>query len=308
MKKLFLLSLIPLVLCGCKKEKQEENNLSFLVPVPAPAVALSAFAEYKNFQTNTKANEIKTAMAAGQPDVVVLPTDIGVGVLKNGAPYKILCTVTFGNFYIASTGNDDDNVMDADDYVVIFQKAAIPGKIFNYVYGTELFNSAHPVADVEAAAKCLKTGINAEDGQHVDYVLMAEPALTKVLSTTPTASVYEDVQAKYKEKAGDLILTQASVFVKNTLSNSVINDEIYSKLSTSINLMINTPSEIANFMNKIDKPANIFGIDPSIAVSVTENGNRMGLGCKKASEIKDDINNFLSIFGVEQLSDENIAQ
>ena len=146
------------------------------------------------------------------------------------------------------------------------------------------------------------------DPNTVDYVLLAEPALTGVLKTTSTAKEYLNLQNEYKTKSNNLMLTQASVFVKNGLSDDVIHGGIENKLKSSINQMINTPDSIATYMNAVDNPETIFTVKPNIAVEVTKNGNRMGIGYKAGHEIKDDINKFASIFGAQQVSDENIIQ
>ena len=308
MKKVFLLSLIPLVLCGCGS-KDKYKDLRFVVPTGAPAIAMSAFAEIKGFETVTDPSTIVPMMAAEQVDVAVLPTNVGVTAINaKKVPYKLLCTITFGNLYVASTGKDDDGVMDADDYIVSFQQGAVPDKIFHYVYGTEFDSALHYVSSAADAAKCLKTGKNlADESKQVDYVLLAEPALTKVLETTPTASVYADLQALYKEKSGGLILTQASVFVRNALEEKVVKGAIYKTIEESVNQMIKKSSNIKSYMEKVDDPATIFGVEPEYAVKTMDAGNKMGIGCKLASEIKDDINKFLTIFGVSEIADESIA-
>lgn len=308
MKKVFLLSLIPLVLCGCGR-KDKYKDLRFVVPTGAPAIAMSAFAEIKGFETVTDPSTIVPMMAAEQVDVAVLPTNVGVTAINaKKVPYKLLCTITFGNLYVASTGKDDDGVMDADDYIVSFQQGAVPDKIFHYVYGTEFDSALHYVSGAADAAKCLKTGKNlADESKQVDYVLLAEPALTKVLETTPTASVYADLQALYKEKSEGLILTQASVFVRSALEEKVVKGAIYKTIEESVNHMIKKSSNITSYMEKVDNPATIFGVEPEYAVKTMDAGNKMGIGCKLASEIKDDINKFLTIFGVSEIADESIA-
>jgi len=307
MKKLMLLAAIPMVLCGCRKDKYK--GLSFIVPTGAPAIAMSEFADLAGFETTTEPSTIVPLLATGQYDVAVLPTNVGATAINvKKVPYKMLCTITFGNLYVASTGKDTDGVMDENDYIVSFQQGAVPDKIFHYVYGNQLDNALHYVASAGDAAKCLKTGKNlADDSKDVDYVLLAEPALTKVLETTPTASVYADIQSLYKEKSGGLILTQASVLVKNTLDDSVVKNAIYKTIQSSVNQMIKRPNKIETNMNKVDDPATIFGVEPEYAVKTAKDGNKMGLGCKLASDIKDDINKFLEIFGVAPLTDESIA-
>jgi len=319
-KKLFVLTALSgLLLTGCKItlfgrtftffEKKNVINEKIVVPTGAPAVAMAAFALTDNFETVTDPSTIVPMMASGQVDVAVLPTNVGAtAITVKQVPFKILCTITFGNFYIASTGHDDNGVMDENDYIVSFQKGAVPDKIFHYVHGNDFDNALHYVSSAQEAAKCLKTGKNLSDeSKEVDYVLLAEPALTNVLKTTPTARLYEDLQSKYKEKSNGLILPQASVFVKNSLDEKKVKEGIYGVLHETVNQMINDTTVMTTLMNKVDNPEAVFGTNPEIAAEVTKNGNKMGLGCQLASNIKDDINNFLKIFGVNELTDENIA-
>ena len=320
-KTLILTALSGLLLTGCKItlfgrtfkffEKEESNTIDqkIVVPTGAPAIAMSAFAMTKNFETVTDPSTIVPMMASGQVDVAVLPTNVGAtAITVKQVPFKILCTITFGNFYLASTGHDDDGIMDADDYIVSFQKGAVPDKIFHYIHGDEFDNALHYVSGAADAAKCLKTGKNMSDeNAAVDYVLLAEPAMTNVLKTTPTASVYEDLRSKYKEKSGGLLLPQASVFVKSSLDQETVMEGIYEALSKSVDEMVADTKVMTTFMNMVSDPETVFGVKPEVAAEVTQNGNKMGLGCKLASTIKNDINNFLQIFGVSELKDENIA-
>ena len=155
----------------------------------------------------------------------------------------------------------------------------------------------------------LLAGCNGEEERAkntVDYVLIAEPALTGVLKTTPNVKIYSDLQKEYKTKSENKILTQASVFVKNTLSSDVIHGGIENKLKSSIQNMKSNPNSIATYMNQIENPEVHFGVKPGLAVEVMKNGNRMGIDYKPAYEIKNDINQFLNIFNAQPFQDEHI--
>ena len=142
----------------------EKNDLKIVVPTGAPAVAMSAFSDLAGFEIVTDPSTIVPMMATQSVDVAVVPTNVGAtAIMKKGVQYKLLGTITFGNLYIASTGNDDDGVMDEDDYIVSFQQGAVPDKIFHYVFGTRFDNALHYVASAQEAAKCLKTGKNLTD-------------------------------------------------------------------------------------------------------------------------------------------------
>lgn len=315
MKKLTLLTLMPMLLAGCNKGTVPSNNdeykkLKFVTPTGAPAIAMSGFCDLDGFETNNDPSNIIPMMVNGQVDVAVLPTNVGVNAIKRpDVKFKMLATITFGNFYIAATGNDNDDVMDEDDYIVSFQQNAVPDKVFHYIYGNTYDSAVHYVGSNALAATCLMSGKNAsDDNKDVDYVVIAEPALTTILNKNPARSLYKSLTEEYKTKSGGLLLAQASVFVKSSLDKEKIINPLFDALSKSVNLMINKPAKVESNMNKVDNPAVIFGVEPSVAKEVTANGNRMGLGCKAASKIKNDINEFLGIFGVSEITNEDIAK
>ena len=72
-------------------------------------------------------------MSAAQKDVIVLPTNVGVKTIETAqAPYKLAATITFGNFYIASLGNDDNGIMDAT--ITSFYSKIMSDKLFHYIW------------------------------------------------------------------------------------------------------------------------------------------------------------------------------
>ena len=252
MKKLFipiisLLALGSLVGCGNKSEStisssegsstaesSEESSsetvvdysdLKIACPSGAPALAVYDMLDNQNVEVNANAqNVIGYISNNSQKDVVIVPTNVLVGdAIKNGAPFKIAGVITFGNFYLASTGNDDNNTLDKDDYIVIFQLPGLPGRLFKYTYGND-YTNLHNVASTVLAARCLETGVNDVDSQSVDYVLVAEPSLTSSLEAAranrpdkaDNIKVIKNVQTDYETKSGNKSITQASIFVKAT--------------------------------------------------------------------------------------------
>ena len=310
-----MLSFVPILLAGCGKTPEHSDpkvaykDWKYLCPVQAPAIAMAEFAQYKGFETTTQPGNIPTEMATSKYDVVVAPTNVGITAIKAGAPYKILSTITFGNFYIASTGHDEDEMMGADDYIVGFQKPGVPGKVLSYVYGTTMLNSIDFWGASSAAIQgCLETGINASDSnKEVDYVVIAEPSLTAALQVNSNAFIYDDLQSKYNMKSGGLIMTQASVFVKNSLNKKDVKEVFMPKLESSIKGYLNDSNKLKAAMNKVDDPDTTFATDVNLAAEITKKGNKMGFGFKESAKIKDDLNQFLEIMGLEPITDENIA-
>lgn len=286
----------------------DRSSLSILTPTGAPALAFYNYAGNAKFETNSAPATISGQMAAGSKDVIVLPTNAGVkAIVDNKAPYQLAATITFGNFYIASLNNDDNQVMDENDVILLFQKNNVPDKIFHYVYGDQFNNAIHYAADVSAVAQATIAGKYSDPDTGVEYVpnyvMIAEPALTNVLSKKNTVSVYADIQAKYKEKSNDQALFQASVFVKNTIEKTLAKAFLES-LEKDINDAIADPTKLSAGMNKEASAAEVFGVAPQMAENVLKKNNGMGLGFKYAGENKAAVETFLKLFNIEGLNEE----
>ena len=301
MKTKYLLLLTTLMLTGC----YSKGELSIVTPTGAPAIAFYNYSTSENFQTNSDPSNIIPMMVNETVDVAVLPTNAGIQAI-NGKKvnYKIAATLTFGNIFVAATGNDTNGTMEVSDYIVSFQQGAVPDKIFHYVYGDLLDNALHYVSNGQEAAKCLKTGKNlAEDGKAADYVVLAEPALTTVISSTPGRSVYANLQNLYKVKSGDLQIFQASLFVNNKLERTVV-DKFLEDLEKDINAGISNPELIQQGLIANSAAEALYGIKPEQAKAVTANNNGMGLGFALAKDNKDAIDLFLSLFGIGATNEE----
>ena len=134
MKKYLSLIAVALALTACNTANSaskgdsssaapeyDRSSLSILTPTGAPALAFYNYAGNSKFETNAAPATISGQMAAGSKNVIVLPTNAGVkAIVDNKAPYKLAATITFGNFYIASLNNDDNQVMDENDTIILF--------------------------------------------------------------------------------------------------------------------------------------------------------------------------------------------
>lgn len=309
MKKTLII-LLTLILVGCSDKA--EDNLSIVCPSGAPSIAFYNELNNDEFNTGDAQSILPELKGENGSDIIVIDTVNGIKALNAGAKYKLAATITFGNFFIASTGNDDDYKMNDGDYIVLFSQGATPDLIFHNIYGDSLNSNIHYVTAVSDAATCLIKGINVSDDQrdineepYVDYVMIAEPALTAALAQNEKASLYTDLQTEYYTKNNNLSMMQASVFVSNKLSDEKIN-EFLNSLHQSINDLISNPDlfveATANFSDTEVKE--IFGIpNANIAKAVVKKGT-IGLGFKKAYENKEAIDAYISIFGMEKTNEE----
>ena len=309
MKKALLLLVPALLLTGCSNKKEEEKpaedyklNLSIVTPSGAPSVCFYKYVADESkveVRSPEEASGIAAYMQTGAKDVIVLPTNAGIQQIKNGAEYKIAANITFGNLFIAATGNDDNGVMDGDDYVVLIQQNNVPDKLFQYCYGDLGLTNTHYLAQASNVKNVVATGKNPEDeNANVDYVLVAEPAFAAGKAQNANATQYASLQEVYKTKSGGKEITQASVFIKNSVSKED-GDAFLAQLEKDINEFVADPAVIDSYVAGFDDVqfAAKFGVGKAqLLKTLTTNGNRMGVGFKNAKANKANIDQFLTLW------------
>ncbi len=286
-------------LAGCTKDKA--NELTIISPTGAPAVAFYNHATNDNYTTNGTPANILSGMTKNGKDIVVIDTLSGLKAIKDAeAPYQIFATITFGNFYLVGTGNDDNQTIDQDDNIVLFGQNQTPDKLFQLLYPN--FTNISYVTNVQESGKCLCSGKTTNGAEDVDYVFVAEPIMTNILTNQECNTYMKtniiDIQEKYKEATQDKLLTQASMFVKKGIDAKQL-ETFATNLKNDIEAGINNPDLIFQGMSKLtdQEAAAKFGIGAQMAKLVMSYGNRLGLGFEYAIDIKEDIDAFIALFG-----------
>ena len=303
MKK-YVFALLPLVLlCSC--ESNEKLTLTVACPSGAPALSMYEHLRDENVEISN-AQTVSSYFQAGSKDIIILPTNAGAKMIqKTNAPYKLAATVTFGNFFLASTGNDSNNTLDKDDYVVVFQQNNIPDLLFKYVYGTD-YTNVHYVADVNAASRCLISGKNESDSNaEAAYVLVAQPVLSVALQQNTNASIYSNIQELYKSKSGGKRITQASIFVNNSVNEKKARNFLR-EIKDDVEDLLHEPSELDEAIRESglesETVASKIG-NPTIIKNLLQNGNTIGIGFQWADVNKSDIDAFLNTLGQDSTTD-----
>lgn len=314
MKKILTILLV-ILLTGCASENKGIDSLKIVVPSGAPSLAFYNEIDNSYFNTSDAGSIVPELKSDSGSDIIVIDTVNGIKALNAGSKYKLAATITFGNFYIASTGHDNDGYMNTGDYIVLFSQNATPDLIFHSIYGNELDSNIHYVSAVSDAATCLIKGINITDDErdineepYIDYVLLAEPALSMALGNNKKASVYANLQEKYEEmsySSDNSPITQASLFVSNRLTDEQIHEYLV-KLENTINELLDNPEVFADNVSILSDAEikEIFGIpNINIALKVLKS-NSINLGFKKAYDNKEAIDRYISIFGMEPTNEE----
>lgn len=305
MKKAILLLIPLLMLTACTNDK--DRDFKIVCPTGAPAYAFYNYANKSNFETNSVPSNIVAMMSStSDKDVVVIDTVSGIKAINNGAPFKLAASITFGNFYIASTGNDENGVMDEGDKIVLFGEHQTPDLLFHYLYGSNYDSSIEFVTNVQDAAKCLISGKNAITGSTVDYVFVAQPVLFNALKKNEKASLYVNVQDAYKEKSGGKSLIQASIFVKETIREKNSLYRLLDSIEKDVNNAIENPDLISEGLKDLstEEVTAKYGVASEVAIAVLKDNNGLGLGFKNSMDIKDQIDSFISLFSLENTNEE----
>ena len=311
MKKLLIILMTLLTLTACSGQKNDEqtavdtSSLTIVTPKGAPVLAFYDQIANENY-TRVTADAIG-ALWTGEasPDVLTVDLTSGVKAIANGAEYKLAAIITFGNFYLASTGNDDNDTMDPGDRIVLFgNENMLPSKLWHYLFGADYDADLFYETDAQQAAAALASG-KCSDATDADYVFVAQPAMFASMKKNENAKLYLDIQEAYKEKSG-LDMIQAAVFLKNSV-DAATGNAFLTDLENAINAAISDPELVKQGLSVYtgDEATAQYGFNPDVVVNVFKQKNAsginaMGLGFKRAIDIKEDIDAFLNIFGVEK--------
>ena len=302
-KNVLYISLLAIALTACSgsgKKEVKPLTLSVATPNGAPALAFYKHLNDSKLEINADPSNIITYMATGSKDVVILPTNAGVQAIKSkGLNYQIAATITFGNFYLAATGNDGNERLDEGDYVVLFQQNNVPDKLFRYIYEHKLDElDIHYVNAVSDAAACLVSGKNiADNNATVDYVLMAEPALTTALNKNEEAYEYANLQEIYPGVVQNKQIMQASIFINKNVNKDDANSFL-TNVKQDINELLNDADIIDSYVEGMEDVslASKLGGNAATIKAMIKNNNRVGLGFKEAFPNKESIDFFLLLW------------
>lgn len=309
MKKIFILLFSLFLLAGCinfdvnvkinKNTKSEE--ITILSPTGAPALALLDLLQtdmQKNIVTVDGADVLQAAFVNPEPeyDMIIAPTNLGSKLAFLGkTDYKLAAVLTWGNLYILLKENVD--LHDPNLRFAAFGETAVPGLVYSAleeqigIQGEITWYNA--VSEAQAAFLADKA----------DAALLAEPALSVTIAKAEQQNIQVagsiDLQKVWQDEMGSYGYPQASIFVLESAYQN--KQEEINRILNIIESTVIAGNDTFNqdaLVKQIDKVgAEILGT-PAGAMTATAYPG-MNLNFKPAEAVKNELEIFLNLFGIE---------
>ena len=305
MNKKLLLTLLPLIALSACNKAAYKLDLQVASPAGSPAIALYKYlGDSDHLEVNTDANNVvayfSSTKTSERKDVILAPTNAGIAAINSGANYKIAATVTFGNFFLISTGSDEDKTLNKGDKVMAFQEKGVAGKLFNYLYGDKELD-----VEFKTTAADVKNAVLTDKDFNADYILLAQPVVNAVVSAKEGYSVFANLQQDYKEKTGGKEITQASIFVRNDTDTQLLNNFL-KNIKSDVESLLKKPEVFLDAVSGMDDTVVTAKVTAKkeAVVNLIKNGNALGLGFKYALENKASIDAFIGTLGLQETNEE----
>lgn len=315
MNKSKYLLFISVLLTGCAKTNPQ--TIKTVCPSGAPALAFYDQGNNADFVTNSTPTNVLAELQKNEFDFVVFDSINGLkSIKKNSSNFALAKIITGGNFYLVSINKTPDisgnyPLPTNNDIVVSFGQNLIPDIVYSRLCTDfwHIDNNAKYVSSVQDALAVLVSG--KYSGGAVDYVFIAEPALTNALNKKDAATfgkvnIVKNIKEEWKKYSGQDGLAQAGIFVnKESLETKKNELSAYMRdIEKRIKLAIENPEEVKKTMDSlysIEQQTSKFGFNSNLVNKVQEEG-RNGFGLVSANE-NIDVNAFLTKLGQATFED-----
>jgi NitT/TauT family transport system substrate-binding protein len=274
------------------------TKLTVATPDGAPTMAVSALMKYSNEYDGSviSSDDVNAQLTKGVVDFIIAPTNDGVKLALNNQKYKVLATTSWGNLYLVSNQNVKtlEECSSATEFLSQLNEQQIdsiganqvPGLSLKYLLGLTTLNVGVNPAD----AALIKSGFT---NGTTTFALLGEPAVTATVNSTPGLKRIACLSDIWLALVGTSF-PQASVFVKSTISEDVVNKFLYD-LEASINYLnasADNALELGTYMeNRGDSTLKGNAVKASYL--------KMNQKFVLAKNCKQDIINFVTALGVE---------
>ncbi len=316
MKKKYLISILGtslLTLTSCND--YISNFQKIICPSGAPALGLVQLAGRSNgIVFNSKPTNVSAELLQDNYGCVVFDFFSGLKIIKNSnakdsrkkSDYKLWRIITGGNLYLLGINKNNDDRPQEGDYIVSFGEGNLPDLVFKDIFSDLLATESITVdyvAGVTEIAPIIKSG--AFQNKPVDYVVVAEPVLTKAVATgSQSYASAISLSALWDNQP----IPQAGLFIHNEMYKAYA--EYFNNRYVELNSYIKASAtdegaeEIASYMQtrwpNVDDQKDKFGFDASTVrdVQIGKNGFAIMENAIWGEDV--DINAFLTKLGISE--------
>lgn len=249
---MLLFSITVLTSCGGDKPDPTDDHVySFLAPSGTPSLALATLFDNNpqvDFEIVGGANPLVAALTSGSHDFVVAPVNVGAKLYASNQKYKLVKTIVWGNFYIASL-SEITSVNDLEGKTITaFSQNSSPDIMLKAVldaYGLTDKVTIEYVDAVTTANSMMMSG-------QAEIIVSAEPSISVLKNKKNVYTI--DLQSEWNKLSGGSSFPQAGIFVNTELlaedkkaNTMAFIDKVLSKVEDYKN-----PSVLAASAVKID--------------------------------------------------------
>ncbi len=278
---------------GCKVK----DEVIIAAPDGAPVLALYSLMDKGNavggktvgYKVYNGAANIGTAIASGDADIAVMPVNVAAKLYNAGQDIKLLSVNVFGILYMV--GKTEFAAMSElkGKVIVTIGKGGTPDLSLKYVLKANGIEYADSETAVEGKVAINYVNAPTEANQLVksgkaDYAILGEPVATTACKKLGFKIVM-DIQKEWNAVVGENAFTQAGIVVgKNVYSDEKFCSDLVAKLQNNAEY---TKVHAAKVKEVIASKGSALTVD--FTADIIE---RCNLGCKRASENKETIENY----------------
>ncbi len=293
---------------GCKKPDDGKYTVFMPDGAPALSMAVAMHGDEKiggeEFQFNVvNASTIQTYVASKEADFAIIPTNAAVNLYNNSnAEYKMISVNTYGNLYINVSGAT--SLEDLKGKVVAcIGRGQVPSLVFIACLNkAEIeYEERETAVEGKVAIRYVQDGPGAialRNAGQADAAVLGEPAATGSVNNISGSSLLNLQEIYGSLFDGVQGFPQACLIVRNGVPDAVI-EALLEKLETNAEWCATNPADAL----KAVKDHMYKDTAPSLnALNATIVG-RCNLVLKRASEVKDEVNTFMTALGVTPPND-----
>lgn len=259
-----LLGMFTFTGCGNNQKAQqkvtETKEINFTVPDGLPAIASAKVIKeepdvkngYKiNYTIEQSSESLVTSVMKGEPDVVIVPSNVAATVYNKNKNYKIAGTIGWGSLYLGTSDKSGSDELKGKEIYNI-GKGLTPDIVTRSIFkdkGIDVDNDINftYVNGVTELAPIILSG-------KAQYAVIPEPALSTVQTKNSDFTTMMDLNDEWKKiNNSEYGFPQSTIIVKNDLidNDKEFVDKLLDKVKESTEWMYSDKEALGDYCEAI---------------------------------------------------------